>query len=210
MAIGQIVRPAPDSSPLGAVEGRPRTRRRGLPVRELLFNDSRLDSPATPPHALAARPLSLLKQPKWGFYVVLASVALAAIVSALSYSRRPPIPTDQHRPEYLHLTVQRAGTALRVVWDRDSPAIRGATRAVLHIDDGAYHSDLGLAPSQLREGNLIYEPKSAEETLRLEVYSVQPSATGLVQAERVCCRGGCSLPTGGYVHLQNRRPSSHQ
>ena len=117
--------------------------------------------------------------------MVLARLTVAATASALSYSRRPRIPTDQHRPEYLHLTVQRAGTALRVVWDRDSPAIRRATRAVLHIDDGAYHSDLGLVPSQLREGNLIYDPKSAEETLRLEVYSVEPSATGLVQVVNV-------------------------
>jgi hypothetical protein len=195
MALGQTVQTspkvAPDSASPGAVESRLRPRRRALPIPELVFSDSsheiRLDTQqrATPPRALAAGLLSLLKQPKWGFYVLLACLTLAATVSALSYSRRPPIPTDQHRPEYIHLTVAPAGRSLRVIWDRDSPAIRRATRAVLHIDDGAYHSDLGLVPSQLREGNLIYEPKSPEETFRLDVYSVEPTATGVVQVINV-------------------------
>jgi outer membrane biosynthesis protein TonB len=139
------------------------------------------DRPQRPIRRPALKPgfASLLKRGMWGF--VLASLALAATVSALSYSRRPVPAADQRRPEYLHLTAERAGSTLRIVWDRNSPAIRTATRGVLHVDDGAFHTERGLVPSELKQGSLLYEPKSLEETFRLDVYSAEPNASGQVQ-----------------------------
>jgi hypothetical protein len=84
-------------------------------------------------------------------------------------------------PEFIRLNVERTGSSLRIFWDRNSSALRGATRAVLHIQDGDSQSDRDLAPSEFDAGSVTYEPKSSEFTFRLDAYSAGPNATGLVQ-----------------------------
>jgi TonB family protein len=117
---------------------------------------------------------------------VLAAVALAVLtVGLLSYSFHPavrPAAAPDHRaPNYLYLTVERDGPALRLLWDGNSPSVRGATRAVLHIQDGDQQSDRELAPSQLLAGQITYQPQHSAVTFRLNVYAGEPNAIGLVQ-----------------------------
>ena len=115
----------------------------------------------------------------WG---LAAAIALVLTLSVLSYSlRRPSAPNPPPPPQYLQLSVDRAGTSLRLHWDPNSSALRGGARAILHIQDGGQESDRNLAPSEFRAGSIAYEPKSSEVTFRLDLYSGEPHAIGLVQ-----------------------------
>ena len=119
--------------------------------------------------------------------VKLRSWALAALtltvltVSLLSYSFRRSAAPDHRAPNYLYLTVERAGPALQLLWDGNSSAVRGATRAVLHIQDGDQQSDRELAQAELLAGKFTYQPQHSAVTFRLNVYAGEPNATGLVQ-----------------------------
>lgn len=113
---------------------------------------------------------------------VLAALTLAVLTaSLLSYSSRRSAEPDHRAPNYLYLTVERAGPALRLFWDGHSSAVRGATRAVLHIQDGDLQTARELAPSDLLAGQLTYQPQHSAVTFRLNVYAGEPNAVGLVQ-----------------------------
>jgi outer membrane biosynthesis protein TonB len=83
--------------------------------------------------------------------------------------------------EHLHLTVERAGSSLHLLWDRSAPSIRAATHGVLHITDGAYSSEWYLSTALLWTGSFTYQPKTSEETFQLDVYSDAPAGTGVIQ-----------------------------
>jgi hypothetical protein len=67
------------------------------------------------------------------------------------------------------------------VWDRTDSSLHGAIRTVLHIQDGNQQSDRNLAIDELSAGSILYQPKSADVAFRLDVYSVEPNASGSVQ-----------------------------
>ena len=114
------------------------------------------------------------KMRDWALIIATSATIFLATVGTYVYLHQ--LPPDRApravRPayEHLHLTVERAGTSLRLLWDRNAPSIRSATHAVLHITDGAYSSDRNLSPALLGTGSFTYEPKSAEETFQLDVY----------------------------------------
>lgn len=111
---------------------------------------------------------------------VIATVVLA--VSGFSnFPRRLPASARQST-ETIRLDVERAGASLRLLWDRNSSAMRGATHAVLRIQDGEHQTNRDLGPSEFSAGSATYIPKSSEVTFRLDVYSVKPSATGSIVA----------------------------
>jgi len=113
---------------------------------------------------------------------VLAAFTMAVLtVSLLSYTFRRSLAPYHRAPNYLYLTVERAGPALRLLWDGNSSAVHGATRAVLHIQDGDQQSDRELAPSELLAGQFTYQPQHSAVTFRLNVYAGEPNAIGLVQ-----------------------------
>jgi len=118
---------------------------------------------------------------KLGSWVVAAVTLAVLTASLLSYSFRRAAAREQRGPNYLYLTVERAGPALRLLWDGNSSAVRGATRAVLHIQDGDQQSDRELAPSELIAGHFAYQPQHSAVTFRLNVYAGEPNAIGLVQ-----------------------------
>jgi hypothetical protein len=124
---------------------------------------------------------SAVKKGRWGLAAGIVILVLALTVSVASrFLGRSGVP-NQQVPEALRLTVEPVGSSLRVIWDRNASAIRGAAHAVLHIQDADRHIDTDLTPSMFRAGNFIYEPKSSQVTFRLDVYSVGPNATGVVQ-----------------------------
>ena len=49
------------------------------------------------------------------------------------------------------------------------------------LQDGDRHIDTDLTPSMFGTGNFTYDPKSSQVTFRLDVYSVGPNATGVIQ-----------------------------
>ena len=116
-----------------------------------------------------------------GLWALAAIAGFILTVGVLSYSLRRPSAPDPVAPQYLQLSVDRAGTSLRLHWDPNSSAIRGAARAILHIQDGGQESYRNLAPSEFKTGSIAYEPKSAEVTFRLDLYSGEPHTIGLVQ-----------------------------
>lgn len=146
-------------------------------------------------HRSLIRSIGNTERGKRGLLIVLACLILTASVSALSRFRRSA-PLDARRaPVYLNLTVERSGSALRVVWDRNSPAVQSATRAVLQIDDGADHIVRNLTAAQLKEGSGVYEPKTLDQTFRLDLYSTDPEATGIVKAVHVPSPAGPRVPS---------------
>jgi len=125
---------------------------------------------------------ALASKDRWLFPAISAVLILSVIGSMTWKTPRPLLAApDRKPPEYLHLTVERAGSALRLLWDQNSSTVHAATRAVLHIEDGNAQSDRDLDPSQLSAGSITYEPKSPDVSFRMDVYSTQPNASGLVQ-----------------------------
>lgn len=84
-------------------------------------------------------------------------------------------------PGVVDVKVQPVGSSLHVHWDPTSPALRGAARVVLHVEDGDYRSDRDLAPAEIRRGTTTYESKSDEVLVRIDAYSSGPSAFGSVR-----------------------------
>lgn len=113
---------------------------------------------------------------------VLAAITLAVLTAnLLSYSLRRSAAPDHRAPNYLYLKVEQAGPALRLLWDGNASAVRGATRAVLHIQDGEQQSDRELAPSEFMAGQFTYQPRHSAVTFRLNAYAGEPNAIGLIQ-----------------------------
>ena len=122
-----------------------------------------------------------VKRGAWILAASLAALLVTAALSVRSYSSpRSPAPA-RSTLEFIQLAVERDGSSLRVHWDQHAPTLRGATRAVLHVQDGEIQVDRILTASDLSTGSIAYEPKNSELAFRLDVYSADPHATGLVQ-----------------------------
>ncbi|MDQ2899059.1 MAG: energy transducer TonB [Acidobacteriota bacterium] len=73
-------------------------------------------------------------------------------------------------PSSLGLDVRPDPGVWHVVWKRDLPAIRNATRGVLAINDGKSRTEVPLGPDQLRGGGVPYRHLSDDVAFRLEVF----------------------------------------
>jgi hypothetical protein len=135
-----------------------------------------------PPLSQAAAPPGIRTLRKgMGLAAWITTVALLATAIVISYFLRSSA-RPQGAPQRLRLNVERAGPRLRLLWDRNSSDMRGASHAVVHIRDGDRQSDRDLTPAELNAGNISYEPRSSEVAFRLDVYSVKPNVTGSVLA----------------------------
>ena len=56
-----------------------------------------------------------------------------------------------------------------LTWNRDSDAIKAASRAVLSISDGAQHENVEMDLAQLRNGSIVYSPVTSDVVFRMEV-----------------------------------------
>ena len=80
-----------------------------------------------------------------------------------------------HRPEAspsasqdnspLTLRVEHTGTDLLLTWNRESAAIRNATKAALSIADGDRHENYDMDRSQLQTGSIVYSPLGGDVRL---------------------------------------------
>jgi hypothetical protein len=89
----------------------------------------------------------------------------------IALSMRPKQPANPYLEAWsLSLSVRKSGPELQVYWDPLAPAIRNASRGVLHMDSKEETRAIDLNASQLRAGSLIYRSVPERVLLRLEVF----------------------------------------
>ena len=108
-------------------------------------------------------------------------------------SNYPPDPlsatSDASSATLLGLRVERRTTDWRLRWNRDAAV--NATRGRLTITDGALHKQLDLDANELRNGSIVYSPKTDDVVLRLEMESGESTAP-LIESVRLV--GGAAPP----------------
>ncbi len=133
--------------------------------------------PAPPPLPDSRSPRPATAKPTWVIAAALSLLAFAVIADSVSRALQHDLPG----PSFLRLTVQPAGSSLRLSWDPSAPALQGAVRAVLHVDDGDEQNERTLSAAELKRGLASYDPHSGSVTFRLDVYPAQPRSFGVVQ-----------------------------
>jgi hypothetical protein len=68
------------------------------------------------------------------------------------------------------LAATKDGDNLNVRWDRQSAAIRVATKGALVINDGNYHKTVDLDAAQLQTGSVVYRHSSGAVKFQLELW----------------------------------------
>ena len=107
--------------------------------------------------------------------LLLAAAACLALIVVLFFypgimrtgSKAPATAAVDTSP--LQLRVERTAGELLLTWNRDSDAIRGATKAVLQINDGDQHENVEMDLAQLRNGSIVYSPSGADISFKMEV-----------------------------------------
>jgi hypothetical protein len=75
----------------------------------------------------------------------------------------------------LGMRVEMQGDAILLSWNRETPAVRFAKRAVLQIEDGSQKHQTVLEPDQLANGSILYNPSQAAVDFDLTVYATDGS-----------------------------------
>jgi len=83
-------------------------------------------------------------------------------------SGKPTMPALQDTSG-LQLRVERTAGELLLTWNRDSDAIRTATKAMLSIADGDQREDVELDLAQLRNGSIVYSPSGTDISFKMVV-----------------------------------------
>jgi len=102
-------------------------------------------------------------------FIFLLLGVLVGFQASLSYrpARNAGILTDAYS---ISLAASRSGDYLRIHWDRNSPAVRAAQRAVLTISEGSYNKVVDLDVLQLQNPTVYYRNMSDSVRFRLEVF----------------------------------------
>jgi protein TonB len=69
----------------------------------------------------------------------------------------------------LALRVERNGGDIVLTWNRDSAAIKNATKAMLSISDGPQQENVQMDLAQLRNGSIVYAPVTSDVVFKMEV-----------------------------------------
>ncbi len=77
----------------------------------------------------------------------------------------------------LSLRVERSSGELLLSWNRDSDAIKNASRGTLAITDGDQHENVTLDVAQLRNGSIVYSPSSSDVSFQLSVVGQNAAQT---------------------------------
>jgi len=93
----------------------------------------------------------------------------------LHRTSRPAAP--QQDSSQLALRVEHSGGELMLTWNRESNAIKGATRAVLAITDGAQHENVDMDLALLHSGSIEYSPSTSDVVFRMEVTGADQTKT---------------------------------
>ncbi len=116
-----------------------------------------------------------------GLTKIIAAVAAALLIVVVLFVYpgvlRHKSTTSNQDTSSLQLRTERTAGEILLTWNRDSDAIRNASKAVLSITDGAQHEDVQLDLSQLRTGSIVYPPVSADVTFKMEVQNANGGKT---------------------------------
>jgi len=69
----------------------------------------------------------------------------------------------------LTLLVEPSGTDLLLTWNKNSAAIANASHGVLSINDGDQHENFDMDAKQLKNGSIVYTPKTGDVSFNMEV-----------------------------------------
>jgi TonB family protein len=94
----------------------------------------------------------------------------------LNRASLPPASPSQDSSQ-LALRVEHSGGELMLTWNRESSAIKSATRAVLSISDGAQHENVDMDLALLRSGSIEYSPSTSDVVFRMEVTGADQTKT---------------------------------
>ncbi|SPF54565.1 hypothetical protein SBA4_6480008 [Candidatus Sulfopaludibacter sp. SbA4] len=111
----------------------------------------------------------------------------AVMASTEAVSTPVPVAAPVAPPPQRHVTlnVERNGQSLRLKWDRNAAAVREATHAILHIEDGTHQSQLDLDSTLLDSGLLSYWPETRNVAFRMELFTPGRTVTESVRATNV-------------------------
>jgi hypothetical protein len=105
----------------------------------------------------------------WLQFVPWAVAAALAIVLLVVQTRPRQVPEPAVNPGF-SLRIQN-GPRFRITWDANAAPIRAATRAEIDIHDGDPPAHFSIGQSQLREGNVVWQPHSSDVEVRMTVHS---------------------------------------
>jgi protein TonB len=100
--------------------------------------------------------------------LLLALVLLFVYPGFLHRGSRLPV-SPRRDSSSLALRVERTAGELLLTWNRESDAIKSATRAVLSISDGEQRENVEMDLAQLRNGSIEYFPSGSDVVFRMEV-----------------------------------------
>jgi len=103
------------------------------------------------------------------------------------------IPIPPPAPAGFELTVERQDKDLKLIWNRQSPMIAGATSGTLTITEGNRDRTIPLSAAQLRTGTILYAAAGGQIQLQLTV-----TGPGEPQSESVLV----ILPPGSPPEVQ--------
>jgi TonB family protein len=137
---------------------------------------------------------------------VLICAGLSGYGLARWWSVRPHVVSRPERP--MALNVIWAGGSLHLSWDRESPAIRRANRAIVWIGDGAQQRRLDLDARELTEGSIQYWPSSSDVGFKLEVFGPDSNVSESVRAINVPRQSGAEPARPGAPESRSDEPPS--
>lgn len=140
----------------------------------------------------------------WIALGAIASVVLCVgfvLSSGMLHRGKPTIPANQDTSP-LALRVDRNAGDIVLTWNRDSDAIRKASRAVLSINDGPQQENVNMDLAQLRNGSIVYTPASADVVFRMEVMGTDQAKT-VSESVRVLRTRPSPMPEPGAEQPQS-------
>lgn len=171
--------PAPETAPEKPAEPAAAV----VPAQEDNASNAMAGAPAAEVEAPpAAAPTAIRRDVKVTRLALAAAAGFVAIVllfiypGFLHHSSRPPVAAQQDSSP-LALRVERSGTELMLTWNRESSAIKSATRAVLEISDGTQHENVNMDLALLRSGSIEYSPSTSDVVFRMEVTGADQTKT---------------------------------
>ncbi len=86
-----------------------------------------------------------------------------------SFLNSSAAPESTRTGNKLDLQVARHGTDLELTWNRSLEALEGNARGEMRINDNGYRSEILLDASQIRNGRILYVPRSGDVEVSLQV-----------------------------------------
>ena len=174
--------PAPTSAPAPAPAAVSVSAPAPAPVQEDKASGAMPSAPVVDTEAPDLGPPATSRSAKVARLSVAAAAMFMAIVTMFVYpgflrhSSKPPVASQQDSSP-LALRVENSGSELMLSWNRESSAIKNATKAVLAITDGAQHENVDMDLALLRSGTIEYAPSTSDVVFRMEVTGADQTKT---------------------------------